>query len=363
MCAKQSQKYIPSSTFLDIPKLLSTANVLIILTAASMRFPVFSHPHQTWSYKTFNLCVKCCLIVLNCTLKITTEIEQQIILKRPNAITFRQNSLTSKHHFHTLFVILLDAYTSLSSSTGLQSMDCLHWTPLCLPPSGGKNTCSQKARICILTALSFLQSVTMGKWKPDLFRFICKTRMMASDKVPERIKCYSSLLLVIIRSPTTPTLVIQEDGQWGREEPLSASMCSLLCTVDTSHQSVLWGIHPCRYLCLFCPFCLLHKADSLVLEGYSKQCPLPSPSRPVNSGLGPRFHILSQLVHTPFIAPSAFFVSLVADRALGILLIIATLTTNRTQHTKIRLSICRIEKHLLTKHFPELHLLRSTRGS
>ena len=61
-------------------------------------------------------------------------------------------------------------------------------------------------------------------------------------------------------------------------------MCSLLCTVDTSHQSVLWGIHPCRYLCLFCPFCLLHEADSLVLEGYSKQCPLPSPSRPVNSG-------------------------------------------------------------------------------
>lgn len=152
MCAKESQKYIPSSTCLHIAKLLSTANVLIILTATSMRFPAFSHPHQTWSFKTFNLCVKCCLTVLNCTFKITTEIEQQSILKRLNAITFRQNSLTSKHHFHTLFVILFDAYTSVF----------LHWTPLCIPNSGGKNTWSQ-ARICILTALSFLHPVTMGK--------------------------------------------------------------------------------------------------------------------------------------------------------------------------------------------------------
>ena len=118
VCKRISEIYT-SSTSLDIAKLLSTVNVLIILTAVSMRLPVFSYPHQTWSCKTFNLFVKCCLIVLNCTFKITTEIGQQIILKRPNAITFRQNFPTAKHHFHTLFVILFDAYTSLSSSTGL----------------------------------------------------------------------------------------------------------------------------------------------------------------------------------------------------------------------------------------------------
>ena len=97
----------------------------------------------------------------------------------------------------------------------------------------------------------------------------------------------------------------------------------------------------------------------------TQKCPLSSPSCPVNSGLGtPLSYLTTSCTHSFHSTEHLFFflLSLVAHRTLGILLVIATLATNRTQYTKIRLSICRPEKHLLTKHFPELHL-RSTRGS
>lgn len=88
MCAKESQKYIPrmriaglriytSLTFLDIAKLLSTVDVLIYTLSSRHEISCFFTPSLNLVLSDlFNLCVKCCLIVLSCTFKITTEIEQ-----------------------------------------------------------------------------------------------------------------------------------------------------------------------------------------------------------------------------------------------------------------------------------------------
>ena len=162
-------------------------------------------------------------------------------------------------------------------------------------------------------------------------------------------------------------------------------MYSLLCTVDTSHHSVLWGNHSCCYLCLFA----LSAFSTKLTPWFSKaKVSLAFPITPSQFWIR---SLLSYLITTcthSFHNTEHFFFFCIFDgreaccaaihgvaksrtrlsdwtelRALGILLIIATLASNRTQYTKIRLRICRIKKHLLTKHFPELHLLRSTRVS